>query len=80
MDLHLGTLMPLRKQETFALLLNPHVGSPEKVVSLAKKDVTYVELLPKFLKHINPRLRFDRNYESIRPYAAYCEEIIELVD
>jgi hypothetical protein len=33
-----------------------------------------------FLSHIDPKLQFDRNYENIRPYAAYCEEIIELVD
>jgi hypothetical protein len=31
-----------------------------------------------FLSRINPRLRFDRNYEAIRPYRAYCEEIISL--
>ena len=40
----------------------------------------YQKPVQEFLKHINPRLRFDRNYESIRPQAAYCEEIIELVD
>ncbi|MCD6403685.1 MAG: hypothetical protein J7L59_00675 [Nanoarchaeota archaeon] len=33
-----------------------------------------------FLKHIDPRLRFDRNYEKIRPHAPYCEEIIEPQD
>ena len=33
-----------------------------------------------FLSKINPRLRFDRNYEAIRPYCAYCEEIISLED
>jgi hypothetical protein len=33
-----------------------------------------------FLKRIHPKLRFDRNYEHIRPYAAYCEEIITLED
>ena len=33
-----------------------------------------------FLKTINPKLRFDRNYEHIRPYTAYCEEIIVLED
>jgi hypothetical protein len=31
-----------------------------------------------FLKRIHPKLRFDRNYERIRPHASYCEEIIEL--
>ncbi len=31
-----------------------------------------------FLLHIDPRLVFDRNYECIRPYAPYCEEIITL--
>jgi tRNA(adenine34) deaminase len=30
------------------------------------------------VKRINPNLRFTRNYEKIRPHAAYCEEIITL--
>jgi len=32
-----------------------------------------------FLKRISPKLNFDRNYDNIRPHAAYCEEEI-LVD
>ncbi len=31
-----------------------------------------------FLSRINPRLKFDRNYDSIRPYTPYCEEILTL--
>lgn len=31
-----------------------------------------------FLSRIDPRLRFDRNYEELRPYGPYCEEIITL--
>ena len=31
-----------------------------------------------FLSRINPKLKFDRNYERIRPYTPYCEEIITL--
>jgi hypothetical protein len=30
------------------------------------------------LQRIDPRLHFERNYEAIRPYAPYCEEIIRL--
>jgi tRNA(Arg) A34 adenosine deaminase TadA len=30
------------------------------------------------IKRIDPNLRFTRNYEKIRPHAAYCEEIITL--
>ena len=30
------------------------------------------------ISKINPNLRFSRNYEKIRPYEEYCEEIIEL--
>jgi len=33
-----------------------------------------------FLKRINPKLGFNRNYEKIRPYAPYCEEIIFIED
>ncbi len=31
-----------------------------------------------FLSGFDPRLRFDRNYASLRPYCPYCEEIITL--
>ena len=31
-----------------------------------------------FLSKINSKLKFDRNYDSIRPYTPYCEEIITL--
>jgi hypothetical protein len=30
------------------------------------------------IKRIDPRLKFSRNYDKLRPYAAYCEEMIEL--
>ena len=32
------------------------------------------------LNVLNPRLRFSRNYQNIRPYTDYCEETIELVE
>jgi hypothetical protein len=38
----------------------------------------YQRPVQEFLERIHPKLRFDRNYERIRPYAAYCEEIILL--
>lgn len=28
------------------------------------------------IRRIDPHLRFSRNYEKLRPYAAYCEEMI----
>ena len=33
-----------------------------------------------FIENINPRLRFSRNYDKIRPYTSYCEEMIELLE
>ncbi len=33
-----------------------------------------------FLQKINSHLRLARNYEHIRPHAAYCEEIIEWME
>lgn len=30
------------------------------------------------LKQINPKLKFSRNYEKLRPYSQYCEEIITI--
>lgn len=32
------------------------------------------------LRQLNPKLSFARNYDKIRPYAAYCEEMIILED
>lgn len=40
----------------------------------------YHRPVQKFLTSINPRLRFDRNYENIRPYATWCEEMLVLED
>lgn len=31
-----------------------------------------------FLSRIDPRLRFDRNYDALRPHTPYCEEMIML--
>ncbi|MFN2232542.1 MAG: nucleoside deaminase, partial [Anaerolineae bacterium] len=33
-----------------------------------------------FLSRIEPRLRFDRNYDALRPHTPYCEEILFLVE
>lgn len=38
----------------------------------------YEKPVQEFLKQIHPKLRFERDYENIRPHAAYCEEIIVL--
>ncbi|MFQ6075188.1 MAG: hypothetical protein ACE5Z5_03480 [Candidatus Bathyarchaeia archaeon] len=38
----------------------------------------YEKPVEAFLKAIDPRLRFGRNYERIRPYAEFCEEVIWL--
>lgn len=32
-----------------------------------------------FLRQIHPRLRFSRNYDTLRPYGEYCEETISLM-
>jgi hypothetical protein len=40
---------------------------------------TYHKPVQIFLSRIHPSLRFGRNYEAIRPYCGYCEEIISLV-
>jgi hypothetical protein len=33
-----------------------------------------------FMSRIHPDLRFDRNYDALRPHAPYCEEIITLAN
>jgi hypothetical protein len=40
----------------------------------------YQNPVQEFLQHINSNLRFERNYEHIRPHSAYCEEIIEWIE
>jgi len=34
----------------------------------------------RLVRCIDPRLRFSRNYEKLRPYAPYCEEMITIED
>lgn len=38
----------------------------------------YHEPVQAFLMKLNPKLKFERNYEALRPHTAYCEEIITL--
>ncbi len=54
-----------------------------KILGLDTREVckkAYHRPVQEFLKVVNPKLRFDRNYEAIRPYAAWCEESIMLED
>jgi hypothetical protein len=34
----------------------------------------------RLIRCVDPRLRFSRNYEKLRPYAPYCEEMISIED
>jgi hypothetical protein len=38
----------------------------------------YEKPVQAFLSRIDPRLRFRRNYDALRPRTTYCEEIIEI--
>jgi len=38
----------------------------------------YHQPVQAFLSQLHPGLRFERNYERLRPHTAYCEEIIIL--
>jgi hypothetical protein len=38
------------------------------------------EPVQSFLAQIDPRLKFDRNYDCIRPHTPYCEETIRLLE
>ncbi len=40
----------------------------------------YHEPVQVFLSAIDPRLRFARNYQALRPYAPYCEETITVAE
>lgn len=39
---------------------------------------TYHQPVQAFLSKIDPRLKFERNYDALRPQVNYCEEIIIL--
>ena len=54
-----------------------------KALGLDTRDIckkAYHKPVEAFLGHIDPRLRFDRNYDCLRPQAPYCEEMIYLED
>jgi hypothetical protein len=40
--------------------------------------LSYHQPVQAFLSRIHPNLRFERNYEAIRPQCDYCEEMISL--
>jgi hypothetical protein len=42
--------------------------------------LTYERPVQMMLERLDPRLRFVRNYEAVRPHVRYCEESIELVE
>jgi tRNA(Arg) A34 adenosine deaminase TadA len=52
-----------------------------KILNLDTREVCkviYEMPTDKLIKKINPKLKFARNYNRIRPYTNYCEEIITL--
>ena len=52
-----------------------------KILNLDTRHVCklYNELsTDRLVKEIHPKLKFTRNYEKLRPYYGYCEEIIEM--
>jgi len=40
--------------------------------------IAYHRPVNEFLKQLHPSLRFERNYDCLRPHTSYCEEIIFL--
>ena len=50
-------------------------------LNLDTRDIcqkAYHQPVQEFLTRLDPRLRFERNYEALRPHTPYCEEIIVL--
>ncbi|MFQ6088800.1 MAG: hypothetical protein ACE5K0_07870 [Candidatus Methanofastidiosia archaeon] len=53
-----------------------------KILSLDTRVIckkVYEKPVQVFLSKINPKLKFRRNYEKIRPYSNFCEEMIEIL-
>jgi len=40
----------------------------------------YENSVQEFVRRINPKLKFSRNYKILRPYGEYCEETIEMTE
>ena len=40
----------------------------------------YHQPVQEMLSRLDPRLRFERNYQALRPHVPYCEERIVLLD
>jgi len=54
-----------------------------KILGLDTREIcknVYERPTQAFFNSIHPKLRFKRNYERIRPYAEFCEEVITLED
>ncbi len=51
-------------------------GMDTKMVCKYATEMPIQALLDVF----NPKLKFSRNYQKIRPYVEYCEETIELIE
>jgi hypothetical protein len=52
-----------------------------KALGLHTREIcrkAYHRLVQEFLSSLHPGLRFERNYEALRPCVPYCEEIIVL--
>lgn len=52
-----------------------------KALGLDTREIckkVYHKPVQEFLRRIDPHLRFDRNYDALRPYTPYCEEMIIL--
>ena len=52
-----------------------------KTLGLDTREIcrkAYHRPVQEFLSRVHPGLRFERNYDALRPYAPYCEEIIVL--
>ncbi len=52
-----------------------------KALGLDTREIckkAYHRPVQEFLSRVHPKLRFERNYEALRPYTPYCEEIIAL--
>jgi tRNA(adenine34) deaminase len=52
------------------------LGLDTRLVCKHLTEFPMIELL----KQVHPKLRFARNYETLRPYGQYCEEVISLDD
>ena len=74
----------MRKSDTMIVFHSMNFCPTLEACNILGSDTRYIckhlneDATNRLIQKIDPRLRFSRNYEKLRPYSPYCEEMISL--